>query len=693
MKTFAALFLALPLCAAPSFTIPQVLSAPFPEDLTTSPHGDAVAWVLDARGIRNIWVARAPDFHAFPVTRFNTEDGQDLSEISWAPDASSLAFTRGGSANSKGEIPNPAEDIAGARQEIWLAPVSGGEPRKLGDGHDPAISPDGSIVAWVYNGQLWSTPLHGEGKAAQLTHARGSAQELAWSPDGQNLAFTSSRTDHSFIGVYAARAKTLRFLDASVDHDSSPAWSPDGKEVAHIRVPSSVDDFMFGPKRTGQPWSIRVIDAASGKSREIWRAHEGMGSVFWPMVAETQLLWGDDGRIAFPWEGDGWLHLYSTSTRSGGITALTPGSFEIEHVAITPDRRTLVFSSNQNDIDRRHLWRVPVSGGAPQRITMGEGIEWAPAILSNGQITLLHSDAKMPGRAALIDNKGSIRDLAPQTMPADFPSGSLVEPQQVILSAADGMRIHGQLFLPPGNGGGKHPALIFFHGGSRRQMLLGWHYMFYYHQAYGFNQYMASRGYVVLSINYRSGIGYGEQFREALHYGATGASEYNDVIGAGLYLRGRPDVDPSRIGLWGGSYGGYLTALGLARASDMFAAGVDLHGVHDWNLEIPTFTPLYDPQKRQEVARVAFESSPMASVGTWRSPVLLIQGDDDRNVPFSESVQMAEALRKQGVYFEQLIFPDEVHDFLIHTHWLSAYDATENFLNKYLKPAEVRAGR
>jgi dipeptidyl aminopeptidase/acylaminoacyl peptidase len=208
---------------------------------------------------------------------------------------------------------------------------------------------------------------------------------------------------------------------------------------------------------------------------------------------------------------------------------------------------------------------------------------------------------------------------------------------------------------------------------------------------------MASQGYVVLSVNYRSGIGYGERFREALHYGATGASEYNDVIGAGLYLRSRPDVDPSRIGLWGGSYGGYLTALGLARASDMFSVGVDLHGVHDWNLEIPTFTPSYDPQKRQEVARIALESSPMASVGTWRSPVLLIQGDDDRNVPFSESVQMAEALRKQGVYFEQLIFPDEVHDFLMHTHWLAAYDAAEKFLNRYLKPGvsseDERTGR
>ena len=261
-------------------------------------------------------------------------------------------------------------------------------------------------------------------------------------------------------------------------------------------------------------------------------------------------------------------------------------------------------------------------------------------------------------------------------------------PQQVIFSAADGLKIHGQLFLPSGSEGGKrHPAVIFFHGGSRRQMLLGWHYMGYYHNAYAMNQYLASRGYIVLSVNYRSGIGYGLEFREALNYGATGASEFNDVQGAGLYLRGRGDVDPQKIGLWGGSYGGYLTALGLARASDLFACGVDLHGVHDWNLEIPNWIPAYSPQKQPDAARLAYASSPMAAVKTWRSPVLLVQGDDDRNVPFSEMVQLAVALRKQGVEFQQLVLPDEIHDFLMHSSWLRAYHAGADFFDEHLKPA------
>jgi dipeptidyl aminopeptidase/acylaminoacyl peptidase len=149
-------------------------------------------------------------------------------------------------------------------------------------------------------------------------------------------------------------------------------------------------------------------------------------------------------------------------------------------------------------------------------------------------------------------------------------------------------------------------------------------------------------------------------------------------------------VIADKIGLWGGSYGGYLTALGLARASDLFAAGVDLHGVHEWNDEIQNFVPAYDPAKHAEAARVAFQSSPMAYVDTWRSPVLLIHGDDDRNVNFKQTEMLAEALRKQHVPFEQLIFPDEIHDLLMHQHWLDAYHAASVFLDRHLQAEHLQ---
>jgi dipeptidyl aminopeptidase/acylaminoacyl peptidase len=365
--------------------------------------------------------------------------------------------------------------------------------------------------------------------------------------------------------------------------------------------------------------------------------------------------------------------------------------FEVEHVTATADGREIIYSSNQGDIDRRSLWRVAAAGGKePTAVTSaalgGSDIEWSPAATADGNaVAFFHSDARRPGRAA-IQIGTNVRDLAPASIPSEFPEDLLTKPQQIIFDSADGMKIHGQLFLPANYDQTKHyPAVLFFHGGSRRQMLLGWHYMYYYRNAYAMNQYLANHGYLVLSVNYRSGIGYGMEFREALNYGATGGSEFNDVMGAGVYLRNRSDVDAKRIGLWGGSYGGYLTAMGLARASDLFAAGVDMHGVHDWNLVIRNFVPAYDPQANPNAARLAFESSPLASMKTWRSPVLLIHGDDDRNVPFSETVHLVEALRNQGVEFEQLIFPDEIHDFLKHEDWLRAYHASADFLDRHLK--------
>jgi dipeptidyl aminopeptidase/acylaminoacyl peptidase len=669
-----------------SFTLEQVMSAPFPSELTAAPSGGVVAWVFDARGVRNIWAAEpsGDGYKAHQVTSYTDDDGQEIAQLAWAPDTRSIVYARSGDFEGDGSEPNPASVPQGVEQDIWVVPLAGGAPKKLAEGHSPAVSPRGERVAFIAKGQIWLVKTDGSEKAAQLVHTKGDADDLKWSPDGSKLAYVSGRSDHSFIGVYDFTSKSVRYLDPGVDHDCEPIWSPDGKRIAFIRIPFS-SPFMFGPHRNGQPWSIRVADVATGQGRQVWMADEGAGSVFHGFEADQQLLWGDGDRLVFPWEKSGWVHLYSVPVAGGPATELSPGEFEVDHVSLSPDRMEIIFSSNQNDIDHRHIWKVGVAGGPPSAVTGGAGLEWTPVMTSDGKaIAVLRSDAKWPARPAFIAGSGEVRDLAPETMPADFPGDNLVAPQQVIFSAADGLKIHGQLFLPstPGNGE-RHPAVVFFHGGSRRQMLLGWHYMAYYHNAYAMNQYLASRGYIVLSVNYRSGIGYGLNFREALNYGGDGASEYNDVQGAGLYLRGRPDVDPNRIGVWGGSYGGYLTALALARSSDLFKAGVDFHGVHEWNLERRNFVPTYNPNANPDAARLAWESSPLASVANWHSPVLLIQGDDDRNVPFSETIHLAEALRKQGVEFRLLVFPDEIHDFLLHRTWLAAYHATSDFFDEH----------
>jgi dipeptidyl aminopeptidase/acylaminoacyl peptidase len=246
--------------------------------------------------------------------------------------------------------------------------------------------------------------------------------------------------------------------------------------------------------------------------------------------------------------------------------------------------------------------------------------------------------------------------------------------------------VHGQLFQRA-DGAAAKPGVIFVHGGPPRQMLLGWHYMDYYSNAYAVNQYLAAHGFTVLSINYRLGIGYGFAFQNPDHAGPTGAAEYQDVLAGAKYLQGLKGVDPARIGIWGGSYGGYLTALGLARNSDVFKAGVDLHGVHDWTQDIARFIPRaerYEQGDREAFMKVAWTSSPDADIATWRSPVLLIQGDDDRNVSFHQTVDLARRLDAQGVRYEELVIPNEIHGFLRYESWAKADAATVAFLTREL---------
>jgi dipeptidyl aminopeptidase/acylaminoacyl peptidase len=691
--------------AAGGFTLPQVLSAPFPSELQAAPALGRVSWISDAEGRRNLWIGEQANgkYTARQLTHYTDDDGIELGDVAWSADAQQIAFVRGGDfeATSKPGA-NPALLPEGNEQNIWLVLLRQGaasEPTKIAAGRSPLFTHDGTALVYLSGGQIWSIKLDAPAKNAkakpeaakpeQLLHTRGNIGSLRLSPDGARLAFVSERGDHSFIGVYDFAAKTLTYLDPSTDNDQEPAWSPQSDKVAFLRSSTGNDDYEFAPHREAAlPWSIRISDLKTGQSREVWKAAAGQGSLFRGLASANQLYWTASDRIVFPSELDGWLHLYAVPVAGGTASPLTPGEFEVEHAALSADRTSLVYSSNQGDIDRRHIWKLAISDpgiDAPAAVTSGEGIEVEPVVTSdNKTILTLRSDARLPLRVASVEEHGQLADLDPTSIPKDFPGAKLVVPQQVILPAVDGMMIHGQLFLPPNESAGRHPALVFFHGGSRREMLLGWHYMQYYNNAYAMNQYLASQGYVVLSVNYRSGIGYGLNFREALNYGAAGASEFNDVLGAGLYLRNRADVDPARIGSWGGSYGGFLTALALARASDLFAAGVDFHGVHDWNIELGNWNTAYDPNADPNRARVAYESSPISSVATWRSPVLLIHGDDDRNVQFSQTPKLAGMLRKQNVHVEELIFPDEIHDFLLHRDWLRAYAAETDFFARYL---------
>ncbi|NLG62120.1 MAG: S9 family peptidase [Candidatus Cloacimonetes bacterium] len=698
LPLIALLYVALPAAAQSSFTMEQVRSYPFPNELAAAANVARIAWAFNEEGRRNIYVAEAPNWRARKLTSYDTDDGQVLTRVQLSPDGRWVVYRRGGDdANWDQDnwglaAVNPASLPVQPKIELWAVPFDGGEPRVLAEGGDgPVIAPSGDVVLFERNRQIWSVPIDGSAPAKQLFFARGVNGDVRFSPDGRRIAFVSNRGTHSLIGIYQDSVTPITWISPSTHRDGSPRWSPDGSSIAFVRRGGTGGPPQPILERRHQPWSIRVADARTGESREVWRAPETLEGSPPSTQGGTNLHWAAGNRLVFQSYHDGWPHLYSIDVERGGEPLLlTPGDYQVEFASLSPDGSYVVFAGNAGDtpgdIDRRHIVKAPVDRSAPQVLTPGTGLEWTPVVTGDGQtIALISATAQRPPLPAVMPvNGGPIRLIGEDRIPRDFPTQALVTPKSVTFKAADGVTVYAQVFEKEG-GPARKPAVIFIHGGPPRQMLAGWHYSDYYANSYAAQQYFASRGFVALSVNYRLGIGYGFDFHRPPNAGAQGAAEYQDIVAAGEYLRSLPQVDPSRIGVWGGSYGGYLTAMALARNSDIFAAGVDIHGVHNYADRYAGPSNRYEPTDREQAAEVAWRSSPIAYMDTWRSPVLLIHGDDDRNVRFSETVDLARRLELQGVPFEELIIPDDTHHFLKHSNWLRVNAATAEFLERHLR--------
>lgn len=685
MKKWLILLFLSPL-AASAQNIADYLAPAFPTSLIANHNGDAIAWVFNQQGVRNIYYGYPETNRFIALTKYTEDDGVEINSLFFNKADDKIFFVKGNSLNTKGEAANPAQLQNSTEQTIYAIDLKTQEIKKIVKGSAPVLSPDDQLLVFHQGNKIMKLDLSKpDANPTVLFQSRGNNGNLQFNAQGNLISFVSNREEHAFIGIYHFQNNTIEYADPSTYVDGDPVWSPDGNQIAFIRKVFVRHNFPFVPKIQAQPWQIRVVDLQTKKAQTVFTADKGMGSVFvddLPASAHP-ILWTKNNHIVFPWEKTGWMHLYAVDLATQKVQTLTSGQGEVETLGLGLDHNTIYYVSNMGDSNRRHVYQVDCKNASFKNLTPGKGIEYAPVILKKG-IAMLQATTQRPAWPVYLKDN-TISMLTADLFPSTFPK-NLSIPTTITITAKDKQKALAQVFLPNNyDVSKKYPAVIFLHGGSRRQMLEGFNYSSYYSNAYAMSTYFASQGYIAMQLNYRSGIGYGLPYREALNTGMAGGAEVNDLIAAGEYLAARKDVDAKNIAIWGGSYGGYLTAHGLARRSDLFKVGVDIHGVHNWNDEEPTFAPWYDSLRYPIFAQGAYASSPMYFAKNWKSPVLFIHGDDDRNVPFTETIHMIHYLRAKGIEVEEKVLPDEIHSFLMYKSWLIVDERTIEFINRKIK--------
>ncbi|WP_415663684.1 alpha/beta fold hydrolase [Zymomonas mobilis] len=658
------------------------MALPRDSQLTAAHHHKEWAFVRYQAGQHQLLLTRPdPQANSLPLNcilaDYKEDDGQALYNLTFSPDDSQLAYVRGGDPEfPDAPPPNPTFQTQAPEATIHLIDLTSASDNIIASGYNPVFSPDGQSLVYISKNSLWLYKRDSQTPPQKLFTIKGHIRDLSWSPNGQSLAFVDDRIDHGFIALYRITSGQLEYLPAAFGNDLFPVFSPDSQKLAFIRAyepPQSISS----PDREKGWWSLIIADINDLTLTEKWHAPKGQGEAY-AGTRHQNLYWTEQNQILFPWEQDGWLHIYSLNPDNGKVSPLMQGAFEVEQFIVDKAKNRLIYSANRDNRDHYSLWARSLSSEKTERLGSQESLAFQPAIANGALAALISNNFQLPHPALVTEN--SFHSLTSEKA-WDVARPKFTPVESVHFLASDGKESYGQFFAARHNRNKPHPTLVFLHGGPRRQMLDGFPAQNYYQNAYIFNQFLANNGYNVLSVNYRGGSGYGHDYREAPETGRQGASEYRDIMGAVRYLQSRPDVDKAHIALWGGSWGGYLTALALARNSDIFKAGVDFHGVH--NMLRPAPANL-SPDAQRESQKLMWQSSPLANLDQWRAPVLVIHGDDDHNVPFTQSEELTHLLQNRGIPHEELAFPNERHGFLLHRHWLTAYNKSFLFISRYL---------
>ncbi len=454
-----------------------------------------------------------------------------------------------------------------------------------------------------------------------------------------------------------------------------PRWSKDGKYA--VVVIRSLD---FKDR-----W-IMLLDAESGSLKLLDHQHDeawidgpgisrwlGMGSIGW--LADNERIW-------FQSEASGYSHLYTLNVQSGEKRQLTKGKYEVFNPKLSRDQQHFYFTSSEVHPGERHFYRLPIEGGKALRLTSMKGNNSVSISPDEKYLAIRYSYSNRPWELFVAPNKPKAKaKQLTQSLSEEFQSYSWRDPELVKITASDGVEVPARLYRPtqPENNG---PAVIFVHGAGYLQNVHKWWSSYF--REYMFHNLLADQGYTVLDIDFRASAGYGREWRRAV-YRDMGGKDLSDQLDGAKFLVDNYEVDANRIGIYGGSYGGFITLMALFKHPGVFKAGAALRPVTDWAHynHIYTASMLNEPQKDS----IAYtRSSPIYHAEGLADALLICHGMIDTNVHFQGVARLAQRLIELGKdNWEVAIFPMEGHGFREPSSWTDEYKRIYKLFEQHLR--------
>lgn len=688
-------------------TLDEVLNLKYLETWSWSPDGKFIGYILDDGGQRDVWVVDPASGEEAQVSAAK----RAVSSFTWHPSEVKIVYV------ADGNLMTAAYD-GGSWKSKALTQTADREST-------PVYSPDGRYLCFIRNGEVWmrdedthAVRSFSPRKAAVVPRSFGSGEAVGWSPRSDLLYYNFRDTDgFMHVGV-SSPAGTLLWRSTWRDGPvAGLSWVADRKlllarhsdrglvrEFCVVEIPSDVEDTqtdIASGNFTAAPSTVQLDE------RVIYR-QEARGT---PGDLRVSGAWCEPSgdRILLISEDDGWAHLYMSDLLGAEAQQMTFGECEDfghmgDEPAWSPDGRYVCYASNRGSSGERQLWILDTEEGASRQLTDFEGTNVQPKWSPDGsQIAFVHCD---PYRSAdlwilpfdpsdLASPVTEVRQLI-RTMPLSWTPDKCIVAEEVTYEGAQDWTIHGYLMTPPTpeNDSTKYPALVWVHGGPIRQMRHGFHPSRSYAFFYALSQYLAHRGYATLMINFRGGIGYGREFRNGL-FRKMAVDDVVDVVSGGQYLKSLPSVDEERVGVWGISYGGYMTLAALTQYPEEFRMGINIAGIWDfaqWNQwireehgrQMGGFEVFFDgsPEENPEQYRIG---SPCTHRDGLQRPLINFHGTADANVDFAQMDRIVKDCLQLGREYEAYYYPDEVHMFAHRRTWADAVVKIERELEKHLK--------